>query len=282
MTLKGRTIARLAAPFDGGSGPSHGVIERIWASEDALDYLPEGNKADRVLGGLKSLRDGRRADGLSAALPPDRAKLRRVAAELAEKLLVAGLVSEDDVAEALDPAETPTSEPPPAEAKTAVQTGSTPNPTPTVVSPAGPIFVVHGRDRALLSETVRMLERASSREVIVLHEQPNAGRTILEKFEAHAASASYAVVLLTGDDVGGVAGKTTSPRGRQNVIFELGFFFGKLGRDRVAVLLGSGVEQPSDINGLLYIPVDEAGAWKYRLGRELQSAGIDVALDRIP
>lgn len=73
-----------------------------------------------------------------------------------------------------------------------------------------------------------------------------------------------------------------SSRGRQNVIFELGFFFGKLGRDRVAVLLGPGVGEPSDINGLVYIPVDEAGAWKYQLGRELQSAGIDAALDGFP
>jgi len=280
MTLRGRTIARLAAPFDGGSGPSHSVIERTWASEDALDYLPEGNKAERVLGGLKALRDGRRADDASAALPPDRAKLSRVAAELAEILLVADLVSEEDVAEALDPANAAMSVPATTEPADAVHAAATLQ--PTVVSPAGPIFVVHGHDRALLHETVRTLEKASSREVVVLHEQPNAGRTILEKFESHAATASYAVVLLTGDDVGGATGESTSPRGRQNVIFELGFFFGKLGRERVAVLLGPGVEQPSDISGLIYIEIDAAGAWKYELGRELQSAGIDVALDRIP
>jgi len=88
--------------------------------------------------------------------------------------------------------------------------------------------VVHGHDHQLLHQAVRVLERATSREVTVLHEQPNAGRTLLEKFEAHAAEASYAVVLLTADDVGGAAGKAAAPRGRQNVIFELGFFFGKL------------------------------------------------------
>jgi predicted nucleotide-binding protein len=142
--------------------------------------------------------------------------------------------------------------------------------------------VVHGHEHGLLHEVVRVLERATSREVIVLHEQANAGRTILEKFEAHAATASYAVVLLTGDDVGGAVGGPTAPRGRQNVIFELGFFFGRLGRDRVAVLLASGVEQPSDIAGLVYIPVDPNGAWKYRLARELGAARIHVAHDRIP
>src|SRR5690242_5898601 len=52
VTLSGRTIARLAQPFEGGDGPSHTQIERIWVAEDASQYLPEGNKADRVMGGL--------------------------------------------------------------------------------------------------------------------------------------------------------------------------------------------------------------------------------------
>src|SRR5207244_1834655 len=103
-----------------------------------------------------------------------------------------------------------------------------------------------------------------------------------EKFEAHAATAAYAVFLLTADDVGGAAGSPAAPRGRQNVIFELGFFFGKLGRARVAVLLAPGVEQPSDIAGLVYIPVDPNGVWKHHLARELSAAGIPVAHERIP
>jgi predicted nucleotide-binding protein len=64
------------------------------------------------------------------------------------------------------------------------------------------------------------------------------------------------------------------PRGRQNVIFELGFFFGKLGRERVCVLLAGGVEEPSDIAGLVYITIDAGGAWKYQLARELTAADI--------
>jgi predicted nucleotide-binding protein len=97
------------------------------------------------------------------------------------------------------------------------------------------------------------LERATGKEVIVLHEQANAGLTILEKFENYATDVSFAVVLLTGDDEGGVrASDETHPRGRQNVIFELGFFFGKLGRKRVAVLLEENVERPSDIAGPVY------------------------------
>jgi hypothetical protein len=151
-----------------------------------------------------------------------------------------------------------------------------------VLAGDGSIFVVHGHDHAALHETVRVLERATGRDVVVLHEQANAGRTILEKFEEHAAQASYAVILATGDDEGGSRTGTAKPRARQNVVFELGFFFGCLGRNRVAVLLESGVEKPSDIDGLVYIGIDPGGAWKHQLARELAAAGIPVDYGRIP
>jgi predicted nucleotide-binding protein len=151
------------------------------------------------------------------------------------------------------------------------------------VDPNAPIFVVHGHDRANLHEIVRVIEGATGRKAVVLHEESNDGRTIIEKFEHHAASAAYAAVLLTGDDEGGEASKAErQPRGRQNVIFELGFFFGKLGRQRVAVLLEPGVERPSDIDGLVYVELDGAGAWKYKLAAEMASAGLQVDYSRIP
>jgi len=157
-----------------------------------------------------------------------------------------------------------------------------PSPEPAPI-PDGPIFVVHGHDAGRLHETVRVLKEGTGRKVIVLHEQANAGRTILEKFEDHAGHVSFAVVLVTGDDEGGVRySDNRSLRGRQNVIFELGFFFGKLGRTRVAVLLESKVEKPSDIDGLVYIALDKAGAWKYALAKELEAAGIPVERSQIP
>jgi predicted nucleotide-binding protein len=283
MPLSGRKIARLAQPFEGGSGPSHTRIDRIWAAEDASEYLPEdATRADKVLGGLRALRDGRRASYGKPKLPPDPAKLSGVAGALAELLISQRLVKDDDVAEALDaPAPTPEAVRP-APTPAAPQT-----PTSSAVQAVNdlfaPIFVVHGHDELLQSRVVRMLERATApREVIVLHEQADSGRTLLEKFEAYAGAASYAVVLLTPDDVGGLVGGPLSPRGRQNVIFELGYFFGKLGRERVAVLLAPEVERPSDIAGLVYIEADPDGAWKYRLARELEGAGIDVKHNRIP
>jgi predicted nucleotide-binding protein len=151
-----------------------------------------------------------------------------------------------------------------------------------VAPPDGPIFVVHGHAATVRHEAVRVLERSTGREVIVLHEQPNQGQTILEKFEHHAVDAAYAVVLLTADDRGGLVAEDVRPRGRQNVVFELGFFFGRLGRQRVAVLVEPEVERPSDIDGLVYIPIDPAGSWKYTLVRELVSSGITADLARVP
>jgi predicted nucleotide-binding protein len=155
--------------------------------------------------------------------------------------------------------------------------------TSSVVDPAGEIFLVHGHGDAARHECARVLERITDRSVTILHEQPNSGNTILEKFEDNAARAAYAVVLLTADDIGGAgAAAEQRPRGRQNVIFELGFFFGKLGRRRVAVLLEAGIERPSDIDGLVYISLDAAGAWKASLARELAEVGINVDYTRMP
>ncbi len=147
-----------------------------------------------------------------------------------------------------------------------------------------PIFVVHGRDDARKYELVRLLDRTTNRDAVVLHEQPNRGATILEKFERHAQTAGFAVVLMTGDDEGRLRNDTASLRlrGRQNVILEMGVFLGLLGRARLAVLVDPEVERPSDLDGLVYIPLDPGGAWKLGLLKELESAGIQVDRSRIP
>jgi predicted nucleotide-binding protein len=116
---------------------------------------------------------------------------------------------------------------------------------------------------------------------VILHEQPNRGRTVIEKFEHYATPAAFAVVLLTGDDEGRLRGSGEwHRRARQNVVFELGFFIGKLGRARVAVLYEEGVELPSDVSGVLYTPFDPGG-WRMALAREMQEARLEVNFDRV-
>jgi len=139
------------------------------------------------------------------------------------------------------------------------------------------IFIVHGHNEANKFELSAFLQALTSRAPVILHQQPNRGRVLIEKFEQNAARAGYAVVILSADDEGrGRDGEQLFPRGRQNVVFEMGFFFGALGRQRVAVLYEEGVELPSDVAGLVYIPLDRSGAWKTALARELKDAGIPV------
>lgn len=115
---------------------------------------------------------------------------------------------------------------------------------------------------------------------VILHQQSNGGQVLIEKLEEHGTSAGFAVVLLTGDDLGRpqeLATEDERPRPRQNVVFEMGFFFGLIGRHKVAVLYEPGVELPSDINGLVYTEIDRAGGWKPKLAAELDRA--DIAID---
>jgi predicted nucleotide-binding protein len=143
------------------------------------------------------------------------------------------------------------------------------------------IFIVHGRDDATKLAVHGFLRAVTSLEPVILHEQASSGRTIIEKFEDHAADAAFAVILLTADDEGGLSGGEHQPRARQNVIFEFGFFVAALGRHRVAILYEHGVERPSDIDGVAYISLDAAGAWKVALARELRAAQLPVDAEQL-
>lgn len=143
------------------------------------------------------------------------------------------------------------------------------------------VFVVHGHDNAAKEAVARFLEKLGLL-AIILHEQANKGATLIEKFEANS-DVSFAVVLLTPDDVGGASTdhKTMQPRARQNVVFELGFFVGKLGRERACALYVEGVELPSDFQGVAYVPYDTSDGWRLKLAVELKAAGVEVDLNRV-
>jgi predicted nucleotide-binding protein len=141
------------------------------------------------------------------------------------------------------------------------------------------VFIVHGRDEEAKSVVARFLSGCDL-EAIILHEQPDRGRTIIEKFE-QTADVAFAVVLITPDDEGRLKGDADMhDRGRQNVILELGYFIGRLGRERVCSLVRGNVELPSDYAGVVYTPMDAAGAWKMLLARELRAAGLPVDLNK--
>jgi predicted nucleotide-binding protein len=148
--------------------------------------------------------------------------------------------------------------------------------------PGRRVFLVHGHAEGPKEAVARLISKLDL-EPVILHEQPDQGRTIIEKFEAHA-DVAYAVVLLTTDDQGGPRGGDVGaqqPRARQNVIFELGYFVGRLGRRRVCALYERGVELPSDYQGVLYVPLEDSG-WRLRLAGEMRAAGLPVDLNKVP
>lgn len=147
------------------------------------------------------------------------------------------------------------------------------------------IFIVHGHDNEMKA-TVALTLKNIGLEPIILHEQANRGKTIIEKFETCSENVSFAVVLLSPDDRGykkDQEPESASYRARQNVILELGYFLGKLGRENVCALLKTeeNFEFPSDIFGSLYTPYNSNSGWKLALAKELKVAGYDIDFGKL-
>jgi predicted nucleotide-binding protein len=140
---------------------------------------------------------------------------------------------------------------------------------------------VHGHERGVKETIARFIEQFGL-EPVILHEQLNEGRTVIEKFEDHS-EADFAIVLFTPDDMGYPTKnpEEVKPRARQNVVLELGFFMGRLRRERVALLHTGNVEIPSDYSGVLYLPFDDNGAWKYLLAREMKARGMEINMNKV-
>lgn len=146
------------------------------------------------------------------------------------------------------------------------------------------IFIVHGHDENFKNEVSEVLKKLKL-EPVILHEQPDQGRTIIEKFEDHSEKVGFAVILISPDDYGyskkdGETWKKLRPR--QNVIFELGYFSGKLGRKRVMTIVKKGneeIELLSDFSGVLYTPYNES--WQFKLCKELKEAGYNLDINNL-
>lgn len=138
------------------------------------------------------------------------------------------------------------------------------------------VFIIHGHNELLKTKVQLLLARAGVQNV-VLHEQPDKGRTIIDKLIEEGNQSNYAIALLTADDK--LEGGTS--RARQNVILEIGYFMGQLGKERVRLLVADGVEIPSDLQGILYEKYDTNGAWQMKLLKELRAVGIYVDIEAV-
>ena len=136
------------------------------------------------------------------------------------------------------------------------------------------VFIVHGRDDGAKDSVARVVSEDLELKPIILQEQPDEGNTVIEKLERCSSNVGYAIALVTSDDIGAledIEDEELNARARQNVVFELGYFMGKLGRERVCLLLKDQVELPSDIGGIVYTYMDPNDGWKARLQRNIRA-----------
>lgn len=139
------------------------------------------------------------------------------------------------------------------------------------------VFIVHGHDNALKQEVARIIEKQGI-EAIILSEQANGGKTIIEKIEENS-DVGAAICLFTGDDYGRAKDATSENlRARQNVVFEAGYFMGKLGRGNVILIASPDIEIPSDLQGVVYTNKD---MWQTDVLRELKAIGYNVDFNKL-
>ena len=151
-------------------------------------------------------------------------------------------------------------------------------PSQTVTRNKRKVFIVHGRDNAAKQVAARFIEKLGL-EAIILHEQASSGMTIIEKIEHYSNDADFALVIYTACDQGRGLHETNIPpqnRARQNVVFEHGYLMAKLGRKNVCSLVKGKIEIPNDISGVIYVPLDEPGAWKNEVAKELRAYGYTI------
>jgi predicted nucleotide-binding protein len=143
------------------------------------------------------------------------------------------------------------------------------------------VFIVHGHDDLAKEQLARFVTQVGL-EPIILHEQASSSKTIIEKIEKYADEVCFAIVLYTPCDQGSKIGLVElSPRARQNVVFEHGYFIGKLGRENVTAIIKGDLEKPNDISGVVYETLDDAGAWKFKLAKEMKTSGCEIDMNKI-
>ncbi len=148
-------------------------------------------------------------------------------------------------------------------------------------------FIVHGRDPKNYRVVVKdLIQSATDLKPIILDEQLNKGKTLIDKLKTHATGDCVAIVIMTADDIGRLVAsdkpdeEQDQPRPRQNVVLELGYFIAKLPAERVIVLTEPGTVGPSDFDGVAYYSLAEAN-WKNKVAKELHGIGVEVAFENV-
>ena len=143
------------------------------------------------------------------------------------------------------------------------------------------VFIVHGHDEAKWRELRDVLSDEFGLQGVVLKREANESRTVIEKFLEHAAPCGFAFAILTPDDFVKKQGSTYF-QPRPNVMFELGWFFGRYGAHRACILKKKGVPLPSDLGGVLSLEFEDSIEECLReLRVELERAGLVAPRRRV-
>ncbi len=147
-----------------------------------------------------------------------------------------------------------------------------PQPEPVPPPPPRPmVFLVHRRNPALRSEVARFLEKGGAK-VVILNEHSTPGQSLLDELIKYSRGINFAVVLATADDEGHLKGpEQLRSRARQNVVLELGYFLGRLGKGKVAVLADTSIDHPSDYHGTIHIPLRGGDDWRVPLAKAIKT-----------
>ena len=135
------------------------------------------------------------------------------------------------------------------------------------------VFIVHGHNDAALIEVENFVRKIQLKPII-LRDQTDMGRTIIEKIE-ECTDVSFAIVLYTPCDEGRLQGEgELKARARQNVIFEHGYLCAKLSRKNVCAIVKGEMEFPSDLQGIVYKMMEKG--WEREVAREIKAAGLFI------
>ena len=141
------------------------------------------------------------------------------------------------------------------------------------------IFIVYGHNKNMRINVTKYIRRLGIRPIDLMESSPSGIRTIFDSLNYCANTIECAIILLSADDtVVDDSHEFTSYRARQNVIFEMGFFAGVLGRDRVIVMYEpkEKFEFPSDIAGVYYTQYKDDNRWKQELRSHLKKIGFQL------
>lgn len=141
------------------------------------------------------------------------------------------------------------------------------------------VYVIHTGEGPMEKDVISLLKKIDL-QPLLRHNRLDSIKSLEQEF-ADQTNANFAVVILSSDEF--VYSKNGKPgdaklRARQDIIFDLGYLLGRLGRQNVLALY---YEQksfllPTLLHNAVYLPYDKGGGWQQALMKRLQFCGYNI------